>query len=95
MSTLIWRKFGLALIAISALSGTIMALAPPTTGYTQISEEHHGDSNFWYSFGVFQPTKVTTFWHPYWHRLVPSFALMAAGIACLAWPSRKPPRMTS
>jgi hypothetical protein len=95
MSTPIRRRFALALIIIAVLSGIIVALAPAGTGYTQIIEDHHGDSNFWYSFGVMQPTKTTAFWHPYWHRLVLPIALMVAGIAYLAWSSRKSPKMTS
>jgi hypothetical protein len=95
MSTSTRRRFGLALIAMSIFVGVIMALAPATTGYTQIVEEHHGDPNFWYSVGIFQPTKTTVYWQPYWHRLVPSFALLVAGVTCLTWPSRKPPGPTS
>jgi hypothetical protein len=96
MSTPARRRLGLALIIIAVLGGSIMALAPATMGYTQIMADNHQEGpNSWWSVIILHTTKTTVFWHPYWHRLVPSFALMLAGIACLARPPRKLPQMTS
>jgi H+/Cl- antiporter ClcA len=88
MSTPTRRKLGLVLIGISVVSGIIVAFATVKTGDAQVVSQG-GQGNYYY---IVSASSVTST-HPRW--LVPSLVLMVGGIACLIWPSRKPPRLTS
>lgn len=85
MSTRTRRGFGVALIAISILSGILVAHATGKTGDPRVVGQD-GSGPFHYTLFAVQ-IAMDLRW------LVPLFALFAVGIACLVWPPRKPHRL--
>jgi hypothetical protein len=94
MSTSTRHKLGVTLIAIGILSGIVIAnISAMVRGETG---DVHRTERFQLSGLniIITASTYTTYTLPLlW--LLPSFALFAAGIVCSAWPSRKPPRLSS
>lgn len=84
MSTSTRRNLGVTLIVVSVLSGFII---PMVTGDVGPLIKHEGE---W--LGSYYTVTICSNMPLYW--LLPLVALFCAGIACVAWPSRKPPRLT-
>ena len=92
MSTSARHKLGVTLIAIGILSGIVIAnITAMVRGET--GDFQRTDRFQWSGLNIIiTASTYTTYTLPLlW--LIPSFALFAAGITCLIWPTRKPPRL--
>jgi hypothetical protein len=81
------RLIGAVLLALAIVSGFVVFAVTAETGVSQIVAQN--DAGHFHDVVIVTPVTV----HGPW--LIPSFALLLAGIGFLVWPSRRPPRIIS